>query len=253
MFERFTDQARRLVVLAQEESRFRNHAYIGTEHLLLGLIGDRESVASDVLTSLGADPDTIRDSVISTIGRGEGDVPAHIPFTPRAKTVLELSLREAIELGHHHVGSEHILLGLIGEGQGVAAQVLGQLGIAIEPARARIVETVGAGDKPPPTPISGTPPPTPLTRQVQDPALVSLLFVAVALVAVVIEPPEQQVRLWGLSLLLAGVLVWAGGAVIGTGAPSGPRSHGMGRLLRVLGGLTLAAAASVFVLGALLL
>src|SRR5579864_1585644 len=134
MFERFTDRARRVVVLAQEEARMLNHNYIGTEHILLGLIHEGEGVAAKALESLGISLEAVRQQVQDIIGqgqgqgRGQGQRQGHIPFTPRAKKVLELSLREAQQLGHTYVGTEHILLGLIGEGEGVAAQVLVKLG-----------------------------------------------------------------------------------------------------------------------------
>ncbi|WP_344841710.1 Clp protease N-terminal domain-containing protein, partial [Nonomuraea dietziae] len=126
MFERFTDRARRVVVLAQEEARTLSHDYIGTEHLLLGLIRESEGVAAAILRDGGADAGEIREAIMVIIGRGSAppDEHTHIPFTPRAKKVLELSLREALQLGHHHIGTEHILLGLLHEGKGVAAQVL---------------------------------------------------------------------------------------------------------------------------------
>ncbi|GMA87749.1 hypothetical protein GCM10025868_29990 [Angustibacter aerolatus] len=124
MFERFTDRARRVVVLAQEEARMLNHNYIGTEHILLGLIHEGEGVAAKALESLGISLDAVREQVQEIIGQGQQAPSGHIPFTPRAKKVLELSLREALRLGHNYIGTEHILLGLIREGEGVAAQVL---------------------------------------------------------------------------------------------------------------------------------
>src|SRR3989440_511155 len=124
MFERFTDRARRVVVLAQEEARMLNHNYIGTEHILLGLIHEGEGVAAKALESLGISLDAVRQQVEEIIGQGQQAPSGHIPFTPRAKKVLELSLREALQLGHNYIGTEHILLGLIREGEGVAAQVL---------------------------------------------------------------------------------------------------------------------------------
>ena len=126
MFERFTDRARRVVVLAQEEARMLNHNYIGTEHILLGLIHEGEGVAAKALESLGISLDAVREQVQEIIGQGQQAPSGHIPFTPRAKKVLELSLREALQLGHNYIGTEHILLGLIREGEGVAAQVLDQ-------------------------------------------------------------------------------------------------------------------------------
>jgi ATP-dependent Clp protease ATP-binding subunit ClpC len=129
MFERFTDRARRVVVLAQEEARRLNHNYIGTEHILLGLLSEGEGVAAKALEELGIGLDAIRQQVVEIIGRGAQFPGGHIPFTPRAKKVLELSLRESLQLGHEYIGTEHILLGLIREGEGVAAQVLTRLGV----------------------------------------------------------------------------------------------------------------------------
>src|SRR6202047_3527582 len=128
MFERFTDRARRVVVLAQDEARMLNHNYIGTEHILLGLIHEGEGVAAKALESLGISLEAVRQQVEEIIGQGQQAPSGHIPFTPRAKKVLELSLREALQLGHNYIGTEHILLGLIREGDGVAAQVLVKLG-----------------------------------------------------------------------------------------------------------------------------
>ena len=133
MFERFTDRARRVVVLAQEEARMLNHNYIGTEHILLGLIHEGEGVAAKALESLGISLEAVRQQVEEIIGQGQQAPSGHIPFTPRAKKVLELSLREALQLGHNYIGTEHILLGLIREGDGVAAQVLVKLGRRPEP------------------------------------------------------------------------------------------------------------------------
>src|SRR6266498_694575 len=129
MFERFTDRARRVVVLAMEEARRLNHPHIGTEHLLLGLLREPASVATEVLVSLGISVEEIRVGVEESIGRGRTEPPdGHMPFTPRAKKALELSLREAKKLRHNYVGTEHLLLGLVREGRGVAAQVLVRLG-----------------------------------------------------------------------------------------------------------------------------
>src|SRR5690606_23086445 len=119
LFERFTDRARRVVVLAQEEARLLNHSYIGTEHILLGLIHEGEGVAAKALESLGISLEAVRSQVEEIIGQGGTAPSGHIPFTPRAKKVLELSLREALQLGHNYIGTEHILLGLIREGEGV--------------------------------------------------------------------------------------------------------------------------------------
>jgi len=128
MFERFTDRARRVVVCAQEEARGLDQNYIGPEHILLGLVREGDGVAVKALESLGISPDVIRQRVEEIIGRGQHTPSGHIPFTPRAKKVMELSLRESQRLGHHYIGTEHILLGLISEGDGVAAQVLTSLG-----------------------------------------------------------------------------------------------------------------------------
>ncbi len=140
MFERFTDRARRVVVLAQEEARMLNHNYIGTEHILLGLIHEGEGVAAKALESLGISPEAVRSQVEEIIGQGQQAPSGHIPFTPRAKKVLELSLREALQLGHNYIGTEHILLGLIREGEGVAAQVLVKLGADLNKVRQQVIQ-----------------------------------------------------------------------------------------------------------------
>src|SRR5213595_2904602 len=138
MFERFTDRARRVVVLAQEEARMLNHNYIGTEHILLGLIHEGKGVAAKSLESLGISLEAVRSQVEELIGRGTSGPTGHIPFTPRAKKVLELSLREALQLGHNYIGTEHILLGVIREGEGVAAQVLVKLGVDLNRVRQQV-------------------------------------------------------------------------------------------------------------------
>ncbi len=140
MFERFTDRARRVVVLAQEEARLLNHNYIGTEHILLGLIHEGEGVAARALESLGINLESVRSQVVEIIGQGAQAPSGHIPFTPRAKKVLELSLREALQLGHNYIGTEHILLGLIREGEGVAAQVLQKLGAELHKVRQTVIQ-----------------------------------------------------------------------------------------------------------------
>src|SRR6476660_9155165 len=140
MFERFTDRARRVVVLAQEEARMLNHNYIGTEHILLGLIHEGEGVAAKALESLGISLEAVRQQVEEIIGQGQQAPSGHIPFTPRAKKVLELSLREALQLGHNYIGTEHILLGLIREGEGVAAQVLVKLGADLNKVRQQVIQ-----------------------------------------------------------------------------------------------------------------
>src|SRR5690554_4580755 len=140
MFERFTDRARRVVVLAQEEAKMLNHNYIGTEHILLGLIHEGEGVAAKALESLGISLDSVREQVQDIIGQGQQQPTGHIPFTPRAKKVLELSLRETLQLGHNYIGTEHILLGLIREGEGVAAQVLVKLGADLNRVRQQVIQ-----------------------------------------------------------------------------------------------------------------
>jgi ATP-dependent Clp protease ATP-binding subunit ClpA len=140
MFERFTDRARRVVVLAQEEARLLNHNYIGTEHILLGLLHEGRGVAASALQSLGISLEAVRQQVEGIIGRGQQAPSGHITFTPRAKKVLELSLREAQQLGHDYIGTEHILLGLIREGEGVAAQVLVRLGADLNRVRRQVIQ-----------------------------------------------------------------------------------------------------------------
>jgi ATP-dependent Clp protease ATP-binding subunit ClpC len=140
MFERFTDRARRVVVLAQEEARMLSHNYIGTEHILLGLIHEGEGVAARALESLGISLEAVRQQVEEIIGQGQEAPSGHIPFTPRAKKVLELSLRESLQLGHNYIGTEHILLGLIREGEGVAAQVLVKLGADLNRVRQQVIQ-----------------------------------------------------------------------------------------------------------------
>jgi ATP-dependent Clp protease ATP-binding subunit ClpC len=141
MFERFTDRARQVVVRAQEEARMLDHHYIGTEHILLGLIRVGDGIAAKSLTAMGISLDAMRQAVEGIIGRGAQPVPesGHIPFTPRAKKVLELSLREALQLGSDYIGTEHILLALIREGDGVASQVLRDAGVDLNRARQQVI------------------------------------------------------------------------------------------------------------------
>jgi len=151
MFERFTDRARRVVVLAQEEARMLNHNYIGTEHILLGLIHEGEGVAAKALESLGISLEAVRQQVEEIIGQGQQAPSGHIPFTPRAKKVMELAAREALQLGHNYVGTEHILLGLVREGEGVAAQVLVKLGVDLNRVRQQVIQLLHGypGEEPP--------------------------------------------------------------------------------------------------------
>ncbi|MEY3290932.1 MAG: hypothetical protein RLY19_1023 [Actinomycetota bacterium] len=161
MFERFTDRARRVVVLAQEEARLLNHSYIGTEHILLGLIHEGEGVAAKALESLSISLEAVRAQVEEIIGQGGSSPSGHIPFTPRAKKVLELSLREALQLGHNYIGTEHILLGLLREGEGVATQVLVKLGADLGKVRQQVIQLLsgyqgpGAKGEAPGAPVGG--------------------------------------------------------------------------------------------------
>ena len=139
MFKRFTDPARRVVVLAQEEARMLYHNYVGTEHILLGLIHEGEGVAAKALESLNISLEAVRDRIEEIVGQGQAAPTGHIPFTPRAKEVFELSFREALQLGHTHIGTEHILLGLIREGEGVAVQVLQQMGVDLGRAGREVI------------------------------------------------------------------------------------------------------------------
>ncbi len=159
MFERFTDRARRVVVLAQEEARMLNHNYIGTEHILLGLIHEGEGVAAKALEAMGISLDAVRAQVEETIGQGQTAPSGHIPFTPRAKKVLELSRREALQLGHNYIGTEHILLGLIREGEGVAAKVLEKLGADLNRVRQQVIQLLSGyqGKEPAAQQNEGTP------------------------------------------------------------------------------------------------
>jgi ATP-dependent Clp protease ATP-binding subunit ClpC len=138
MFERFTDRARRVVVYAQDEARALEHNYIGTEHILLGLVREGEGVAAKALESLDIGLETVRQRTEEIIGHGQHAPSGHIPFTPRAKKALELSLRESVQIGHHYIGTEHILLGLIRQGDGVAARVLSELGADLDRVREKV-------------------------------------------------------------------------------------------------------------------
>ena len=157
MFERFTDRARRVIVVAQEEARRLNHNYIGTEHLVLGLLHDGDGVACKALESLGVSLEAVRQRVHEIIGMGQTPPTGHIPFTPRLKKVLEFALREATQLGHNYIGTEHLLLGVIREGEGVGAQVLVQVGADLNKARQRVIGLLSGhttGTSPPYEPIS---------------------------------------------------------------------------------------------------
>ncbi|WGT47667.1 ATP-dependent Clp protease ATP-binding subunit [Tessaracoccus lacteus] len=169
MFERFTDRARRVIVLAQDEAKLLNHNFIGTEHILLGLIHEGEGVAAKALESLGIELDAVRQQVEEIIGQGQQVPTGHIPFTPRAKKVLELSLREALQMNHNYIGTEHILLGLIREGEGVAAQVLIKLGADLSRVRSTVLQLI-TGYQGRETSMSGAPEtgPEKTTSQILD-------------------------------------------------------------------------------------
>jgi ATP-dependent Clp protease ATP-binding subunit ClpC len=144
MYERFTDRARRVVALAEEEARRLNHNHIGTEHILLGLIHEGDGVAAQTLESLGVSLEAVGQQVEMIIGRGRVALSGRIPYTPRARKALELSLREALQLGHHHIGTEHILLGLVREGKGAAAQMLVKLGADLNRVRQQVIQLLDA-------------------------------------------------------------------------------------------------------------
>src|SRR5437763_1036709 len=144
MFERFTERARQVVVLAQEEARELKHNYIGTEHILLGLLREEEGLAARVLAELDVTLERVRDEVGKIVGQGDEVTSGQIPFTPRAKKMLELSLREALSLGHNYIGTEHVLLGLVRENEGVAARILLDVGADAEKVRDTVVRMLGA-------------------------------------------------------------------------------------------------------------
>ena len=144
MFERMTDRARRVVVLAQEEARLLNHNYIGTEHILLGLLNEGEGIGCQALARHGMSLAIARTQIVEIIGEGAESPTGHIPFTPRAKKILEFALREALQLGHNYIGTEHILLGMVREGEGVAAQVLARGGLTIGPLRETVLDLLKA-------------------------------------------------------------------------------------------------------------
>lgn len=148
--DRFTDRARKVLMLAQEEAQRFNHNYIGTEHILLGLVRQGEGVAVKALSNLGIEPTQIRSAVDSILGRGERQVTGEIGLTPRAKKVVKLAVDEGRRLGHHYVGTEHLLLGLIREGEGVAAGVLENLGANLEKVRSEVIKVLTQTDEPPP-------------------------------------------------------------------------------------------------------
>ncbi len=211
MFERFTDRARRAVVLAQEEARLLNHNYIGTEHLLLGLLSERDGVACEALESLGITLDAARQEVEEVIGAGSTLQKAHVPFTPRAKKVLEMALREAMQLRCDFIGTEHILLGLVREGEGVAAQVLVKRGAGLNEVRARVMELVarrGPAAEVAAEMLSGPAPMSRAQRAVVTPPSHGRVVSLPELVRVI--PIGRQVELHeGLRLVLLSLEVWS--------------------------------------------
>ena len=217
MFERFTDGARRVVVRAQHEARRLNHNYIGTEHLLLGLLGDgrssgNEDLAAAALESFGISLEMVRYDVEEIIGKGKTTPGDHIPFTPRAKKVLELSLREALQLGHNYIGTEHILLGLVREGEGVAVQVLVKRGAGLNAVRERVVELVPeqpAGEAPAGERVPGAATMRVHRAVVAPPLLGRIVPHPPELVRVV--PIGRQVEIEeGLRLVLLSLEIWSG-------------------------------------------
>jgi hypothetical protein len=212
MFERFTDRARRVVVLAQEEARHLDHNYIGTEHILLGLIHEREGVAARALTALDISLESVRAQVEEIIGRGDQAPTGHIPFTPRAKKVLELSLREALGLSHNYIGTEHILLGLIREGEGVAAQVLVKLGGSLDRVRQQVIQLLAGASQLQAEQVAGMP-----TRITQQQAMAMVAGGPGAYQEQ--EPPElvrvvplarEVLRGFGIRMVLISLEVWTG-------------------------------------------
>ena len=165
MFERFTERARQVIVLAQDEARHLRHNYIGTEHILVGLLREEEGIAARVLVQLGIDEDEVRAQVARIVGQGDEVATGQIPFTPRTKKVLELALREAMSLGHNYIGTEHILLGLVRENNGVAARILVDFGADAEKIRNEIIRMLSGGPgrsahkAPEPPPVELTSPP----------------------------------------------------------------------------------------------
>src|SRR4030067_1200354 len=147
MFERFTERARKVVVKAQDEARFLKQNYIGTEHILLGLINEKEGMAARVFYELNVSFDNIRSAVREVVNEGTSESYEHIPFTPRAKKVLELSLREALQMGHNYIGTEHILLGLLKEGEGVAARVLNSMGVTLDNVKEKVKELLNRSEE----------------------------------------------------------------------------------------------------------
>jgi ATP-dependent Clp protease ATP-binding subunit ClpC len=190
MFERFTDQARRVVVLAQEEARMLGHGYIGTEHLLLGILHEGENAGASALASLGISLNAMRQAIEDIVGRGEQPAAeSHIPFTPRGKKVLELSLRESLQLGVGYIGPEHILLALFREGSGVAPQVLVRAGVDLNRARQQVIEL---GLVPPELDVAAPPPAPAGSPGASGPAVAADLVARLASFAARLDAIERR-------------------------------------------------------------
>jgi ATP-dependent Clp protease ATP-binding subunit ClpC len=166
VFERFTERARQVVVLAQDEARLLKHDYIGTEHLLLGLIREEDGIAARVLDSFDLSIEEVRAQVARIIGQGDQVSTAQFPFTPRSKLVLDLSLRQAISLGHNHIGTEHLLLALLHEGGGVAVRILDDLGAPPDDVWVAVFRALATNDVPKRVPLQSPPPPEGLAGRV---------------------------------------------------------------------------------------
>jgi ATP-dependent Clp protease ATP-binding subunit ClpC len=194
VFERFTERARQVVVLAQDEAQALKHNYVGTEHILLGLLREEEGIAARVLRSLAVELEAVREQVGRIVGTGEEATSGQIPFTPRAKKVLELALREAKDMGHSYIGTEHVLLGLAREGEGVAARILLDLGVDAERIRAEVLQLLGGMA----APVASRPSPLPLGwAHRQPPRLLAAVVLGWALFGIAA----------GLGLLV-GWLIW---------------------------------------------
>ncbi len=250
MFERFTAPARRVVIVAQEEARRLGHDVIEAEHLLLALLADDDGGAIRVLVASGVEPEPTRAEIESRFGRGAATtVEAHIPFTDRAKRALELSLREALQLGHRHIGTEHVLLGLLRDGRGVGAEVLVDRGLELTEVRARVLDDLVEHPIEPPSepevPLSvelaGRPVRTVATTAFAPgpsaepgrvtPGLLAVVFVLVGAIGAVVERPPTTLARFGLGLLLVGLVAALVSAVV-QHAP-GPWARRRGRLPRV--------------------
>ncbi len=244
MFERFTERARRVVVLAQEQARLLDHNYIGTEHLLLGLAGLGEGTAAEALRDVGIDGDSVHEGVVGMIGRGTKTPSGHIPFTPRAKKAFELSLREAVAAGHDHIGTGHLLLGLLATGDGVGVEVLRKLGHDPRSIRDAAIAAIGLPSHPRAVPVPETAPSRPGFAAVAntDAGGVVLAVLAVGGWVAGSEGALRAGSLWAGAAAAVAVLV---AAVLGPVRPA------VGRVIRPVALIALGAAAVTSLLGAL--